>query len=254
MKQSFAWWSFLMGTPDPDEQLEVLKAAAEMGYAGVEMAPEELWPAVADAGLAMVTMIGHEIERGFNDPALHPELTTAVAAAIDTAAAGGVPFVIVFSGNTVDPAAPDDELAIANCVAGLTPLAAQAGAAGVTLLLELLNSKVDHPGYQCDRSWWGFEVVRRVGSPGLKVLFDAYHMQMMEGDLTRTIKANLDLIGHIHTAGAPGRRDLDDRQEVNWRSIAGLLTHLGYDGWVGHEFMPRAEPIPALRAAYEVFA
>jgi hydroxypyruvate isomerase len=130
---------------------------------------------------------------------------------------------------------------------------AHAQGAGVRVLMELLNSKVDHPGQQCDRTAFGAAVVRQVGSPTLKLLYDGYHMQLMEGDLSRTIKANLDLIGHIHTAGAPGRRDLDDRQEINWRGVAGLLRHLDYGHWVGHEFIPRGEPIAALKQAIALF-
>ncbi len=138
-------------------------------------------------------------------------------------------------------------------VVALETAVAHAEAAGVRLLMELLNSKVDHPGHQCDRTAFGAAVVRGVGSPVLRLLYDGYHMQLMEGDLSRTIQANFDLIGHVHTAGAPGRRDLDDRQEINWPAIAGLLRHLGYQQWVGHEFVPRGEPIPALRTAISQF-
>jgi hydroxypyruvate isomerase len=123
----------------------------------------------------------------------------------------------------------------------------------VRLLLELLNSKVDHPGHQCDRTAFGAEIVRQLGDPGLRLLYDGYHMQLMEGDLSRTIVDHLDLIGHVHTAGAPGRRDLDDRQEINWRAIAGLLARKGYGQWVGHEFVPRGEPVAALAQAIALF-
>jgi len=170
---------------------------------------------------------------------------------IDTAAAGGCEAVIVFSGDRIGDGA--DQPAIAACVEGLAPVVAHAEAAGVRLLLELLNSKVDHPGHQCDRTAFGAAVVRGVESPALRLLYDGYHMQLMEGDLMRTIRANIDLIGHVHTAGAPGRRDLDDRQEINWTAIAGLLRHLDYAHWVGHEFVPRGEPVPALRAAISQF-
>ena len=251
MRQSFAWWAFAMGLPEHQQQLDLLRSAADMGYAGVEMLPEALWPAAREVGLELPTIIGHEIERGFNDPSLHAELTDTVATAIEGAAAGGVSMVIVFSGNR---AGRSDAEGVQNCIAGLGPLADTAAQAGVTLILELLNSKADHPDYHCDSSSFGFEVVRGVDSPALRVLYDAYHMQLMEGDLLNTIKANLDLIGHVHTAGAPGRRDLDDRQEVNWAGIAGTLRHKGYDGWVGHEFMPRQDPVDALRAAHAIFA
>lgn len=248
-RQSFAWWSFTMAMSEPD-QARLLSQAAAIGIEGVEMLPASRWDDARDAGLDIVTLTGHDIERGFNDPANHAELHERVGGAVEEAAGGGVPMVIVFSGN--DAGLPDD-VAIGNCAEGLAPLAEQATARGVTLVLELLNSKVDHPGYQCDRSWWGFEVARRVDSPGLRVLYDGYHMQLMEGDLSRTLKEHLPLVGHVHTGGAPGRRDLDDRQEINWRAIAGLLRHLGYSGWVGHEFIPRADPVAALRHAHGLF-
>ena len=249
MRQSFAWWSFTLGREV--EPAALLRDAAAAGAQGVEMLPEALWPVARDAGLSLVTLTGHALERGFNDPALHASLADEVRRNIDAAARGGVEAVIVFSGNRIGEGA--DGPAIEACIEGLSPVAAHAEQAGVRLLLELLNSKVDHPGHQCDRTAFGAAVVRGVGSPVLRLLYDGYHMQLMEGDLSRTIRAHFDLIGHIHTAGAPGRRDLDDRQEINWRAIAGLLRHLGYRGWVGHEFVPRGDPVAALRAAIAQF-
>lgn len=249
MRQSFAWWSFTAGREvDP---ATLLREAAEAGAQGVEMLPEALWPVARDAGLSLVTLTGHTLERGFNDPSLHAALADEVRRNIDTAAAGGCEAVIVFSGDRIGDGS--DGPAIAACIEGLAPVVAHAEKAGVRLLLELLNSKVDHPGHQCDRTAFGAEVVRGVGSPALRLLYDGYHMQLMEGDLSRTIRANFDLIGHVHTAGAPGRRDLDDRQEIHWPAIAGLLRHLGYQGWVGHEFIPRGDPVAALRAALVQF-
>ncbi|MCH7789864.1 MAG: TIM barrel protein [Acidobacteria bacterium] len=249
MRQSFTWWSFTLTDP-PDDVGAFLQAASDIGFEGVEMLPPEHASTAAGAGLQLVTATGHEIEHGFNDPARHAELHETVGSAIEEASAAGVANVIVFSGNHIGD---DDDTAIAHCAAGLAPLVEQAERSGVTLLLELLNSKVDHPGYQCDRSEWGFEVIRTVDSPSLRVLFDVYHMQLMEGDLLRTLKANLALVGHIHTAGVPGRRDLDDRQEIHWPGLAGLLVHLGYDGWVGHEFMPRGDALDALAQAHAIF-
>ncbi len=249
MRQSFAWWSFTAGREI--EPAAFLKGAAEAGAQGVEMLPPELWPVAHDLGLSIVTDTGHKLEEGFNDPARHAALQSEMRRKIDAAAEGGVDAVIVFAGNRFGDGA--DAPAIAACVEGLGPVVAHADGAGVRVLMELLNSKVDHPGQQCDRTVFGAEVVRQVGSPTLKLLYDGYHMQLMEGDLSRTIKANLDLIGHIHTAGAPGRRDLDDRQEINWRGIAGLLRHLDYRHWVGHEFIPRGEPIAALKTAIALF-
>ncbi len=249
IRQSFAWWAFTAAREiDP---ATLLREAAAAGAQGVEMLPEALWPVARDAGLSIVTLTGHTLERGFNDRSLHAALADEVRRNIDTAAAGGCEAVIVFSGNRIGDGA--DEPAIQACIEGLAPVVAHAEAAGVRLLMELLNSKVDHPGHQCDRTAFGADVVRGVGSPALRLLYDGYHMQLMEGDLSRTIQANFDLIGHIHTAGAPGRRDLDNRQEINWPAIAGLLRHLGYRQWVGHEFVPRGEPVPALRAALAQF-
>jgi hydroxypyruvate isomerase len=249
MRQSFAWWSFTMGRDI--EPAGFLKDAAAAGAKGVEMLPQPLWPVAQDLGLTVVTETGHKLEEGFNDPARHAALQSEMRRKIDAAAEGGVNAVIVFAGNRFGDGS--DERAIAACVEGLGPVVAHAEAAGVRVLMELLNSKVDHPGQQCDRTAFGAAVVRQVGSPTLKLLYDGYHMQLMEGDLSRTIKANLDLIGHVHTAGAPGRRDLDDRQEINWRGVAALLEHLKYDHWVGHEFIPRGEPIAALKSAIALF-
>jgi len=249
IRQSFAWWSFTAGREV--EPAVLLREAAAAGAMGVEMLPEPLWPVARDAGLSLVTLTGHTLERGFNDRSLHAALRDEVRRNIDSAAAGGVEAVIVFSGNRIGDGA--DAPAIDACIEGLAPVVAHAEQAGVRLLMELLNSKVDHPGHQCDRTAFGAAVVQGVGSPALRLLYDGYHMQLMEGDLSRTIRAHFDLIGHVHTAGAPGRRDLDDRQEINWPAIAGLLRHLGYQGWVGHEFVPRGDPIPALRAAVAQF-
>jgi hydroxypyruvate isomerase len=250
MRQSFAWWSFTHGRDV--EPRSFLRAAVAAGASGVEMLPEPLWPMARDLGLALVTISGHALEEGFNDPARHATLRQEVFRKIDSAAAGGVDAVIVFAGSRFGDGA--DAPAIAACVDGLAPVVAHAEKDRVRLLLELLNSKVDHPGHQCDRTSFGAEIVRQVNSPALRLLYDGYHMQLMEGDLSRTIKANKDLIGHIHTAGAPGRRDLDDRQEINWRGVAGVLRHIGYDHWVGHEFVPRSEPIAALEQAIALFA
>ncbi len=249
MKQAFAWWSLAMGVSDDDAEA-FLADAARVGVTGVEMLPEQHWPAARAAGLANVSINGHTIEKGFNDVSLHAALQAEVTGVIDKAAAAEIPLVIVFSGNRLG----SDQEAIRNCVDGLAPLAKVAESSGVTLVLEALNSKIDHPGYHCDNSAFGFEVVDRVGSDGLKLLYDVYHMQLMEGDIINTIKAHLPAIGHIHTAGVPGRRELDDRQETNWRAIAGALEHLGYDGWVGHEFVPRQPAIDALRQAVDLFA
>lgn len=250
MRQSFAWWSFTHGRDIEPEAF--LRHAAAAGASGVEMLPEPLWPLARKHGLDLVTVSGHTLERGFNDPAHHTALAQEVRQKIDLAAEARIDAVIVFAGTRLGDGT--DGPAIRACVEGLGPVVEYARQAGVRLLLELLNSKVDHPGHQCDRTAFGAEIVRQIDSPALRLLYDVYHMQLMEGDLSRTIKAHFDLIGHFHTGGAPGRSNLDDRQEVNWRAIAGLLRHLGYAHWVGHEFVPRGDPIAALQQAIGIFA
>jgi hydroxypyruvate isomerase len=135
---------------------------------------------------------------------------------------------------------------------GLRRVALAAEDAGVNLVLELLNSKVDHPDYQCDHTAWGVEVCGMVGSPRVKLLYDIYHMQVMEGDLMRTIAAHHASIGHYHTAGNPGRRDLDDEQELNYPAIIRAIADTGYDGYIGHEFVPKGDSIAAMKAAFDL--
>ena len=190
------------------------------------------------------------IPKGWNRVEHHDLLVQAYEPLLKTSAEAGFKQVICFSGNREGMS---DEQGLENCATGLQRLMPLCEKLGVTLVMELLNSKVDHPGHQCDRTAFGAEVVRGISSPALRLLYDGYHMQLMEGDLSRTIQAHIDLIGHVHTAGAPGRRDLDDRQEIHWPAIAGLLRHLGYQGWVGHEFVPRGDPVAALRAALVQF-
>lgn len=210
-----------------------------------------LYPVARDVGLELVSMTGHDIDVGFNDYTNHREVSDRVRRNIAHAHKHGIGTVIVFAGTRGTKTERDG---IDATTAGLAELTSEAASAGVTLLLELLNSKVDHPDQQCDNSAFAFEVARSVNSPALRVLYDCYHMQMMEGDLLNTIKANLDVIGHIHTAGVPGRRELDDRQETNWRAIAGLLSAKNYSGWVGHEFLPRGDAIDTLTDACRQFA
>ena len=142
-------------------------------------------------------------------------------------------------------------LAADHRAARVAPLAE---AAGATLNVELLNSKVDHPGYQCDHTAWGMALCERVGSPKVKLLYDIYHMQVMEGDVMRTIRDNIRWIGHFHTAGNPGRHDLDESQELSYTAICRAIRETGYHGYVSHEFFPRGEPLQALDHAFRICA
>jgi len=144
-----------------------------------------------------------------------------------------------------------DAEAIDNCVAGLNQIKAQAEARRVTICLELLNSKVDHADYQGDRTAFGVAVVKAVGSPRVRLLYDIYHMQIMEGDIIRTIRDNKDWIAHFHTGGVPGRHELDGTQELNWHAVAAAIADTGFTGFVAHEFTPTRDPLTSLRQAVE---
>jgi len=229
---------------------------ARLGFAAIEFwGRDETYDdilATADKyGLAVAIMSGHNsLPVGLNDPGEHDRIEAELRESVDLAAAAGIPGVIVFSGNRREGLS--DEAGIEATVAGLKRAAPYAEAKGVNLNLELLNSKVDHPGYQCDHSSWGFEVCRRVDSPNVKVLFDIYHMQIMEGDVIRAIRDNIQWIGHFHTAGVPGRRDFDDTQELNYTGICRAIADSGYNLYVGHEFKPKGEVYQALRQAFAI--
>ena len=158
----------------------------------------------------------------------------------------GIPNLICFSGNR---RGLDDAAGAENTAAGLRRVARAAEEAGITLVLELLNSKVDHPDYQCDRTEWGVKVCTWVNSPRVKLLYDIYHMQIMEGDLIRTIQTHHTWFGHYHVAGNPGRHEPDDSQEINYPAVYRAIRETGYDGFIGVEFVPSVEPVAALRAA-----
>ena len=162
-------------------------------------------------------------------------------------AAAGIPQMIVFSGNR---AGMSDVQGIVNCAVGLKRITPLAEKLGVTIIMELLNSKVDHKDYMCDHTAWGVELVKRVGSPRFKLLYDVYHMQIMEGDVIRTIRDNHTHIGHYHTGGVPGRNEIDESQELFYPRIMKALVELGYDGYVAQEFIPARDPMTSLRQAF----
>lgn len=240
-----------------DMSLEVLvKTAAEIGYAAIELwsQPADLAEIVALAnryGLVVASMSGHaSLPDGLNKRSNHDRITAELKASIDVAAHYGIPGLICFSGNR-QPHMTELE-AIEAVADGLRLIAPYAEEKGVNLNLELLNSKVDHPGYQCDHTAWGVAVCERVNSPRVKLLYDIYHMAIMEGDLIRNIRENSKWIGHFHTAGNPGRNDLDDTQELNYRGICRAIAATGYELYVGHEFRPKGDPIAALHQTFEI--
>ena len=248
LKQSVSRWPYA-SIPLP----EFCRAAAAMEIAAIDLLQPEEWPVVRDCGL--VCSMGYPtkrrdfIETGFNDRANHAMLLRELEQTIPLAARAGVPNVIAMFGNR---RGRSDAEGAANCVAGLSQIKRLAEEQRVTICVELLNSKVDHKDYQGDRTAFGVDVVRAVDSPRVKLLYDIYHMQIMEGDVIRTIRDNLGHIAHFHTGGVPGRHELDETQELNWRAVAKAIADAGFTGFVAHEFVPTREPLGALRQAVEV--
>jgi len=248
LKQSASRWCYrTIALPD------LCKAGKEMGLAGIDLLALEDWPVVRQNGL--VCSMGYAairddfIPRGFNDPANHDLLVGELEKALPIAAQQGVPNLIAMFGNRQGRS---DEQATQACVTGLRRIAPTAERHGVTICVELLNSKVDHKDYQGDRTAFGANIIEAVGSPRVKLLYDIYHMQIMEGDVIRTIRQHAAHIGHFHTGGVPGRHELDDTQELNWHAVARAIADTGFAGYVAHEFVPTREPLRSLKEAVEV--
>ena len=243
IRQSVSRWCF--GKVPMDE---FCKACAEMGIGGVDLVGPRDWPTMKTYGLVgTCTPGGTGINKGLNDTKNHEAALPRIRKAIDETAAAGFPNVIVMAGNRKGI---PDEVGQKNCVDALKQVVGHAEEKGVTLVMELLNSKVNHPGYQGDHTKWIVDVAKRVGSPRFKALYDIYHMQIMEGDIIRTIRDNIEYIGHFHTGGNPGRNEIDDTQELHYPAIMRAIVKTGYKGWVAHEFVPsRKPPLDSLRQA-----
>lgn len=251
LKQSLCRWTFK--TPLP----ELCRRLKAMGVGALDLVFPDEWAAVNDSGLSVsmgyASRREHFIEVGFNDPAHHAMLLRELETAIPLASGAGVKNLIAMFGNR-SPAIGEIQ-ARDNCVAGLARIAPLAAEHGVTICVELLNSKVDHPGYQGDHTAFGVAVMKEVGSPNVKLLYDIYHMQIMEGDVIRTIRDNSRWIGHFHTGGVPGRHEINGTQELNYRVIAATIADLGFPGYLAHEFLPtRPDPFASLTEAIEICA
>jgi len=252
LKQSLVHWCYAQ-TWTVEALIPVAK---ELGCTSIELVDPQFYSLLKQKGLECA--IGFldlaprmPFEIGFNNPAHHDRVIAATKVAIDAAAEHGFQRVITFTG--MSGGVSLDEGA-RNCVAGWRKILPYAESKGITLCLEMLNSRdpvemKGHPGYQGDHVDYCVDMIRQVGSPYLKLLFDVYHVQIMDGDIIRRLQAIPDLIGHVHTAGNPGRRELDDQQEINYRPIMQALADLGYDGFVGHEFIPTRDPMAGLREA-----
>ena len=248
IRQSVSRWPY-RSIPLP----EFCRAAKAMGILAIDLLQPEEWPVVKDCGL--ICSMGYPTKRndfiptGFNDRTKHAMLLRELEETIPRAAREGVPNVIAMFGNRNGRSEPEG---IDNCVAGLRAIAPLAEQHGVTVCVELLNSRVDHRDYQGDRTAFGAAVIRGVGSPRVKLLYDIYHMQIMEGDVIRTIRANLGEIAHFHTGGVPGRHEIDASQELNYRAIMTAIAEAGFTGYVAHEFVPTREAMGSLREAVEI--
>lgn len=246
IKHSFAWWSFA----DSIAPVTLIRTAADMGYDGIEMVPQEHWQTVKDHGLMLVNTQGHPlIAAGLNLRENLPAIERELKRKLDLAQIWDMPQLICFSGERQGLADDEGLDVTAESLAHLAPFAEDAG---VVLTLEVLNSKVDHPDYQADKTTWAAEVCRRVDSANVKVLYDVYHMQIMEGDIIRTLSEHSDVIAHYHTAGNPGRHDLDDQQEINYGPVFRAIAETGYNGFIGQEFVPKGDPLEALKRALEL--
>ncbi len=247
IKQSLAWWA-LANKLGADA---LIKESKRIGYAGVEMAPENLWPQITDGGLQIVTMGGHKsLSDGLNRRENHDRIEAEINANLELAVKWHIPALIVFSGNRNGL---PDAAGIEHTAEGLSRVAKAAEQAGVTLVLELLNSKVNHPDYQCDHTVWGVDVCKLVNSPRVKLLYDIYHMQIMEGDVISCIRWPTS-----STSGISIRPEF--LAGTNWTRIRSCTTPLSaaplpqpdYEGYIGQEFTPKGDPVAALEQAYKV--
>ena len=232
---------------------ELCEAAVDIGIDSIELLNPEDFETIKSYGLtcAMANQVPLNLTEGFNDPSLHAQLLKGYEEVFPKVADAGFSNVICFSGNRRDGLT--DEQGIENCAAGLDPVVKKAKEYGLTVCMELLNSKVDHKGYQCDHTSWGVALCEKLGQDNFKLLYDIYHMQIMEGDVIRTIRENIDYIAHFHTGGVPGRNEIDETQELNYKAIMEAISELGFQGFVAQEFIPLNKDVFAsLRQGVEI--
>jgi hydroxypyruvate isomerase len=264
IKHSIVLWCFnVMG--DQWDVEKTCQVAKHLGVHSIELVNPEDWPTLKKHGLTCAIapngMPGEPFVKGYNNPAYHAEVIDRTKKMIDDCADNEIPSVIGFTGfkwrNAEDPTSGEISLeeGADNCVEALKKVAQHAEKHGVTVCIEHLNTRDDthpmkgHPGYQGDDIDYVANIIRRVGSERVKLLFDLYHVQIMNGDLVRRLGECKDVIGHIHTAGNPGRGELDDTQEIAYPATMNKLIEIGYTGWVGHEFIPTRDPETGLREA-----
>ncbi len=224
---------------------QTAKLLVEMGLVGRDLVSnKDDWSILKQYGLVATMVPGAgSIKKGLNDKSMHAKFLEDFKTNIKAAAEYKWPNVICMAG---DREGISDEEGMENCQVALKEAVKMAEDQGVTICMEMLNSKVNHPGYMCDNYPWAFELAKRVNSPRFKMLFDIYHMQIMGGDLIATIKKNIQYIGHFHTAGVPGRHELDENQEIYYPAVMRAIVETGYQGYVAHEYSPTRDPLESL--------
>jgi hydroxypyruvate isomerase len=245
LKQSACRWCYKDMSLD-----DLCRHGAEIGLTGIDLVSYDEWPTVRKYGLVpSMTPGAGTIPDGWNRKENHDRLEQEMRENVQRAAAAKVSNVITFSGlRRGQPDAEGQE----NCIIGLNRVKKIAEDHDVTICMELLNSKINHHDYQCDHTTWGVGVMKGVDSPRVKLLYDIYHMQIMEGDIIRTIRENMQYIAHFHTGGVPGRHELDDTQELQWRTVAKAIADLNYQGYFAHEFIPTRDPMTSLSEAVKL--
>ena len=246
LNQSVARWCYRAMSLE-----DLCKNAKAIGLKGIDLVGKDEWPIVQSYGLvpAMAQPGAGTIAKAWNRLENHDALVKEMEVNVNLASAAKLPNVITFSGNREGMS---DVEGLTNCVTGLNKVKKMAEEKNVTICLELLNSKIDHHDYMCDHTAWGAQVIDQVNSPRVKLLYDIYHMQIMEGDIIRTIRGNITRIAHFHTGGVPGRHELDDTQELDWHAVARAIADTGFQGFVAHEFIPVSkDPMKSLAQAYQ---
>lgn len=245
LKQSLCRWCYSKVPID-----DLCQAAVKLGIQAVDLVDPKEWPAVQKAGLRLTIVGGPTtIPDGLNRKENHQAIEERFRTLVDQAVAAKAHSIIVFSGNRKGMG---DEEGLENTVIGLNRIKKYAEDKGLVTVLELLNSKVNHKDYMCDHTLWGVEAVKRVNSPQIKLLYDIYHMQIMDGDVIRTVRDYHQYIGHYHTGGNPGRNEIDESQELNYRAVAKAIADTGYSGYFAHEFIPLRDWRESLKQAVQI--
>ena len=245
LKQSLCRWCYSKVPLD-----ELCQAAVKLGLQAMDLLEPKDWPVAQKYGLKLTVVPGPcSIPDGLNRKENHDGIEKRFREVVDRAVAAKASSTIIFSGNR---RGMSDEEGLDNTVIGLNRLKKYAEDAGLLTVLELLNSKWDHKDYMCDHTKWGVEVIKRVNSPQIKLLYDIYHMQIMEGDVIRTIRDNHEYIGHYHTGGIPGRHEIDDTQELNYHAVGKAIADTGYEGYFAHEFLPTRDWFESLKQAVQI--